>query len=194
MSTVTSRNGARPPDNGRPFITFLDIASARKRLADFIELRAFLRFHGEVTSSREAIRRRSRPFLFSLSLSLSYLFSMKEISKMIWRKGTPMKRRYSKYHGARRWRKKFKVWGSISWNRFTFFMDQEDTLGNGWVLFILLLGNRRFILRLDKKIKNLIFVNNFPFPPSYSPFYLLLRTGLHDLWFTWLIFIPTKRK
>lgn len=47
-------------------------------------------------------------------------------------------------------------------------MDQEDTLGNGWVLFILLLGNRRFILRLDKKIKNLIFVNNFPFPPSYS--------------------------
>lgn len=30
MSTVTSRNGARPPDNGRPFISFLDVPHRKK--------------------------------------------------------------------------------------------------------------------------------------------------------------------
>lgn len=193
MSTVTSRNGARPPDNGRPFISFLDvhIASARKRLADFIELRAFLRFHGEVTSSWEAIRRRKLSILIlSLSLSFSYLFSMKEISKMSRRKRASMQKTYSKFYGIHWWRKKFKVWRIDTVESIHIFLGSER-LRNGWMLFIILLGNRRFILRLDKKIKNLIFVNNFPFPPSYSRFYLFLRAGL---WFMILYNIHSKRK
>lgn len=43
MSTVTSRNGARPADG--PLSVSWTFHIARKRLADFIELRGFLRFH-----------------------------------------------------------------------------------------------------------------------------------------------------
>lgn len=74
------------------------------------------------------------------------------------RKRTSTRKTYSKFYGVHRWREKFKV--EKDRYRFTFFLDWEETLTK-WldVIYILLLeGNRRFILRLDKKIKNLILI------------------------------------
>ena len=140
-----------------PLSVFWTFHIARKRLADFIELRGFLRFHER---SDIFVRGYSTwkvdPFLFLFLSSLSYLFSTKEISKMWRRKRTSMRKTYSKFYGVHRWREKFKV--EEDRYRFTFFLDREETKWLDVIYILLLEGNRRFILRLDKKIKNLILI------------------------------------
>lgn len=107
----------------------------------------------EVTSSWEAIRRGKSIHSYSF---FSPLFSTKEISKMWRRKRTSMRKTYSKFYGVHRWREKFKV--EEDRYRFTFFLDREETKWLDVIYILLLEGNRRFILRLDKKIKNLILI------------------------------------
>lgn len=107
----------------------------------------------EVTSSWEAIRRGKSIHSYSF---FSPLFSTKEISKMWRRKRTSTRKTYSKFYGVHRWREKFKV--EEDRYRFTFFLDREETKWLDVIYILLLEGNRRFILRLDKKIKNLILI------------------------------------
>lgn len=110
----------------------------------------------EVTSSWEAIRRGKS--IHSCSF-FSPLFSTKEISKMRRRKRTSTRKTYSKFYGVHRWREKFKVeedrYRGID-SHFSWIGKRR--LQNGWMLFIYSCRNRRFILRLDKKIKNLILI------------------------------------
>lgn len=137
----------------------------------------------EVTSSWEAIRRGKSIHSYSF---FSPLFSTKEISKMWRRKRTSTRKTYSKFYGVHRWREKFKV--EKDRYRFTFFLDWEETLTK-WldVIYILLLeGNRRFILRLDKKIKNLILIIFRSLRFLFSVFcgfawFMILR-NIHSKW------------
>lgn len=136
----------------------------------------------EVTSSWEAIRRGKSIHSYSF---FSPLFSTKEISKMWRRKRTSMRKTYSKFYGVHRWREKFKV--EEDRYRFTFFLDREETKWLDVIYILLLEGNRRFILRLDKKIKNLILI-------IFRSLRFLFSVFCGFAWFMILRNIHSKRK
>lgn len=136
----------------------------------------------EVTSSWEAIRRGKSIHSYSF---FSPLFSTKEISKMWRRKRTSTRKTYSKFYGVHRWREKFKV--EEDRYRFTFFLDREETKWLDVIYILLLEGNRRFILRLDKKIKNLILI-------IFRSLRFLFSVFCGFAWFMILRNIHSKRK
>lgn len=183
MSTVTSRNGARPADNGRPFISFLDVPHRKKTSRGL--------YRASRVSPFPRAKWHLRERLFDVeSRSILIPFSLLSFPRRKYRRCGGVKEHLRGKHirsftvfidGERNSRsRRIDIDSHFSW-------IGKRRLQNGWMLFIYSCRNRRFILRLDKKIKNLILI-------IFRSLRFLFSVFCGFAWFMILRNIHSKRK